>query len=165
MLLANKFDEGQLVYANGDCGHIEGYEDSEFQVKLVRNGEVVSVGRLARNVAQKDKPDGWPSHPRGKEPIYPTTYVGRQHRTRDGYVLGQVEFYPLRLAYASTVHKSQSLSLDRVQIDFRDRFFGAPAMLYTGLSRVRTLAGLRLVGQREVFQMRCQADPKVQQFL
>lgn len=166
MLLANKFDEGrELVYANGDCGHIEDYEGGAFKVRLVRNGEVVTVERLARNVAQKDKPDGWPEYPRGKEPIYPVTYMGKQHRTRDGYVLGQVEYYPLRLAYASTVHKSQSLSLDRVQVDFRDRFFASPAMLYVALSRCRTLAGLRLVGQRERFAQHCKSDLRVARFL
>ena len=168
MLLANKFDDSrQLVYANGDCGHIEDYDGGAgvFKVRLVRNGEVVAVERLARNVAQKDRPDNWPPHPRGKEPVYPATWIGRPHKSRDGYVLGQVEFYPIRLAYASSVHKSQSLSLDRVQLDYRDRFFGSPAMLYVAVSRARSLAGLRLVGQREVFQMRCQADPKVREFL
>lgn len=73
---------------------------------------------------------------------------------------GAVRFYPLRLAYASTVHKSQGLTLDRVQIDFRDAFFASPSMLYVALSRAREAQGLRLVGTPEQFARRCQADPR-----
>ena len=102
-------------------------------------------------------------------------YLSRPHTRRRvspsgrssvaGYVLGQVEFFPLRLAWSSTVHKSQGLSLDRCQVDFRDNFFAHPAMLYVALSRCRTLAGLRLVGQREIFVRACQMDARVKEWI
>jgi len=75
--------------------------------------------------------------------------------------MGQIEYAPLRLAYASTVHKSQSLTLDRVQVDYRDHFFSSPGMLYVALSRCRTLEGLRLVGQQGTFASRCTVDERV----
>lgn len=62
-------------------------------------------------------------------------------------------------------HNSQSLTLDRIQVDFRDRFFGHPAMLYVALSRCRTLEGLRLVGSRERFAQQCSTDARVTQWL
>jgi ATP-dependent exoDNAse (exonuclease V) alpha subunit len=167
MILANApCEDGQFEYVNGDCGHIEGYEGGAFAIKLVRNGETVRVARLVRHVEHKEKPEGWYGETRRKEEddggYYSRSHYGPRRRK---YVDGQVEYYPLRLAYASTVHKSQGLSLDRAQIDFRNHFFGNPAMMYVALSRCRSLEGLRLVGMKEVFAGRCSVDPKVREWL
>ncbi len=62
------------------------------------------------------------------------------------WVVGEITYMPLRLAYASTVHKTQGLTLDRVQIDPYAKFFGEPSMMYVALSRVRSPEGLRIVG-------------------
>lgn len=49
---------------------------------------------------------------------------------------------PLMLAYACTIHKSQSLSLDSAVLDLEDCF--ADAQIYVALSRVKSLDGLYL---------------------
>jgi len=159
MILAN---HPEFEYANGDCGHVAGYEHDEFLVTLARNGETVRVPRLTRDVSQKDRPQTWDGGAMGDG-----SYRAHLHYwpERKRYVLGQVEYYPLRLAYASTVHKSQGLSLDRVQVDFRNQFFGQPAMLYVALSRCRTLEGLRLVGDPERFVRQCRVDEAVREWL
>ena len=52
--------------------------------------------------------------------------------------------YPLRLAYAITIHKCQGMSLDRVHCNM-DRIF-ADGQAYVALSRAKSLEGLYLSG-------------------
>ncbi|OIO26558.1 hypothetical protein AUJ14_01635 [Candidatus Micrarchaeota archaeon CG1_02_55_22] len=56
---------------------------------------------------------------------------------------GSFSQYPLRLAWAVTVHKSQGKTFDRVHVDSGRGMF-APGQLYVALSRCRTLGGITL---------------------
>ncbi|MFM2381620.1 MAG: hypothetical protein RLZZ76_387 [Candidatus Parcubacteria bacterium] len=84
--------------------------------------------------------------------IKPTTWTIAE----DGKVLAEIEQVPLRLAWAITVHKSQGMSLDAAEVDLSKAFvFGQG---YVALSRVRSLAGLKMLGMNPTA---LSVDPKI----
>ena len=67
--------------------------------------------------------------------------------------IGRYEQYPIRLAWAITVHKSQGLTFNQVKIDFTGGVF-AGGQTYVALSRCTSLDGISLqepIRQSEIF--------------
>ena len=146
MVLANSFEDGQLVYSNGDLGtFLEATKTGDALVKLERYDDPMVVERITREKEEA---------------------TGAKGTRKEAYqIVGSINYVPLRLAFASTVHKSQGLTMDAVQVHIANRFFAQPSLLYVALSRARSVEGLRLVGTPALLRERCAVDPRVQEYL
>lgn len=56
----------------------------------------------------------------------------------------QISQFPLMLAYASTIHKTQSLTISAAVLSLGDEAAKNPGQAYTALSRVESIDGLHL---------------------
>ena len=77
----------------------------------------------------------------------------------EGNVLASILNFPMILAYATTIHKSQGATLDRLWVDLKSLW--EPGQAYVALSRLRTSEGLNLISwsPRSVI-----VDPQVVEF-
>ncbi|HRN28608.1 MAG TPA: AAA family ATPase [Terrimesophilobacter sp.] len=77
-------------------------------------------------------------------------------------IVAEFQQFPLRLAWAVTIHKSQGKTYDRAIIDLGSRAF-APGQTYVALSRVSTLDGMFLT--RPLRPSDIQVDEDVRRFM
>lgn len=174
MVLSN--DCPQFRWVNGDCGTVVGTEEDKIIVRLKRNNDEVAIGKIVRERTTRISPgiaerDMIVVRDRGEynemvrangEPPRQVVMLREPHPE---WITGWIKNNPLRLAYATTVHKSQGLSLDAVQLDLNSDGLGEPAMMYVALSRCRTPEGLVLVGRPEQVVEKTRIDPRVTEWL
>ena len=141
----------QVMFIKNDTGKIKRY----FNGKI---GTIVELDSDKIIVQCKDEPESIEVKKEKWENIrYSVDKISRQLSEE---VLGSFTQYPLRLAWAITIHKSQGLTFDKVVIDAGEAF--APGQVYVALSRCTTLDGVILhsrIRTTNVF-----TDPKIVQF-
>ncbi len=109
-------------WVNGSIGVIDSLSPEEIHV------------RFADGAVHRVEPATW------ENKIYTWN---RQEHTISFDILGTYKQYPIKLAWAITIHKSQGLTFDNVIIDTGRGAF-AHGQLYVALSRCRTLRGITL---------------------
>jgi len=111
--------------------------------KRYYNGKIGVVHHIAKDVIEIELPEE-----KTVITISPYTWENVKYKLNEATneiaenVAGAFVQYPIKLAWAITVHKSQGLTFDKAIIDIGDAF--APGQAYVALSRLRSLKGLVL---------------------
>jgi len=123
MILVN--DIPKMRYCNGTLGEVVGFSIDEevIVIKSYKTGEYLEIGKFTWEIEE---------------------YSPKEHRD---VVVAAVTQFPIKLAWALTVHKSQGATFDYVNLDLRDAF--EENMGYVALSRVTSLDGLYLSGYKD----------------
>lgn len=121
-------------YINGDFGKIEDYNGQYFTVKVDRTQNSIKC------------PDPFDRYKDGQmyERRYEMEYDSERHKlVRKTPYIQRTKQFPIKLAYAFTIHKAQGQTYEKVVLDLNSHIF-APGQLYVALSRAKSLQGLFL---------------------
>ncbi len=135
-----KNDTGEIKrYYNGKIGKIKELQESSIIV-IFDNESEVEVERTEWNNIKY-------------------TYDKKQKKIVEE-IIGTFEQFPIRLAWAITVHKSQGLTFEKVIADLGRAF--ASGQVYVALSRCTSFSGLMLKTQLNNYAIK--TDPRVIEF-
>lgn len=101
-------------WVNGTLAHVVDFADARLTVELF-NGKTVEIERTTFSLLDAE-----------------------------GQILAAVVNFPVQLAYAMTIHKSQGATLDSLYVDLRKLW--EPGQAYVALSRLKSQQGLYLCG-------------------
>lgn len=113
---------GEQRFFNGKIGQVCYLEDNEIEVQFEDSSEKVKVEKYTWENKRYE--------------------LNKETNEIEEKVLGTFTHYPLKTAWAITIHKSQGLTFEKAVLDVNDVF--APGQMYVALSRLRGLEGLIL---------------------
>ncbi|MEA3316592.1 MAG: helix-turn-helix domain-containing protein [Bacteroidota bacterium] len=121
MFIKNDYS-GKQAYFNGKIGKIDDISDDNIRVSFTDGTPSAEVEKYT-----------WENK---KFALNSTTKEIEEN------IVGKFEHYPLKLAWAITIHKSQGLTFEKAVIDISQSFAGG--QIYVALSRLTSLKGLVL---------------------
>lgn len=121
-------NDPEKMYFNGKLARVEELNDEGITVRMYEG-----VGDVLSEQTYLLKRETWENK---------RYVVNAASKEQEEEVLGTFEQYPIKLAWAITVHKSQGLTFSKAIIDVGQAF--APGQVYVALSRLRSLDGLIL---------------------
>jgi uncharacterized protein YpbB len=127
------------------------FTKNDSEDKMYFNGKLATVKSISGDEVKVEMAESHVSYTLKKEIWQNKRYtINSDTQDVDDEVIGTFEQYPVKLAWAITVHKSQGLTFERAVIDVSEAF--ADGQVYVALSRLRSLDGLI---------MRTRIDPDV----
>ena len=144
MIRRNHFDNDglpQKTYYNGTIGKIEHFDDDYISIKSKNPLTNEDVRYVIEKCTWENIEYTW----------------NRETKLMEEKVLGSFTQFPIKIAWAITIHKSQGLTFDHVMLSLRDCF--APGQAYVALSRCRRLNGIFL--DNPISPSIFQVDPRV----
>lgn len=137
MLLSNSYerttDNKKLEYSNGDLAICKALGANSIIVELLRDNSRHVINRISR--------------------------VNQVMKSGNLVTIGTVSYIPVRVAYASTINKSQGLTLDHVQVSISNKFLAKnTGSVYVAMSRCKKLENLRLIGTEQQFLSHVRPD-------
>lgn len=123
----------QIMFIKNDSsGNGDYYNGKMAKVKSIENGDIEVIFADTK-ISYTLKREIWENK---------RYVINNATKELEEEVIGTFEHFPIKLAWAVTVHKSQGLTFDKAIIDVGQAF--APGQVYVALSRLRGLDGLTL---------------------
>ncbi|MCU4174841.1 helix-turn-helix domain-containing protein [Carboxylicivirga sp. N1Y90] len=135
MFVKNDYS-GDLLYFNGKLGTVSALSDDYIKVSFDDGSPSTTV-----------EPYGWENK---------RFTLNKESGEIEEKTIGTYTHYPIKLAWAITVHKSQGLTFKTATIDVSKAF--APGQIYVALSRLTSLDGLTLTAPVPTQGLACDTD-------
>ncbi len=150
--------EEQLIFKEG--ARVMFIRNDTSEGKRYFNGMLATVSYADKETIKVNTDDTQEELELSRETWENKKYITGSNQQITEDIIGTFEQYPIRLAWAVTIHKSQGLTFDKVIIDAGRSF--TSGQVYVALSRCRTLEGVVL--KSRITQQAIQTNEQVALF-